>query len=125
MPTGRPTAFGLLFIATLLSLGVQGIAEDGGLQQVTVTALGGTILLLAFRAADVPRIAMIAAAGFAVVILGLIIVSATAGGIGEGADRAMNAVLVAFAPPAVVVGIVREIRASQQVRLPAVMSPRL
>lgn len=120
-PRRTPGPFGLLLIATFLSLGVQGIADPSGLQQVTVTVLAAASLLLAFRAADLPRNAMIAAAAFAFVSLTLTVVHATGGGIGEGATRAMNAALVAFAPPAVVVGIVRELRASQQVRLPAVM----
>jgi Ion channel len=116
-----PGPFGLLLIATFLSLGVQGIADPSGIQQVTVTALAAASLLLALRAADVSRNAMYAAAVFAVAILTLSIVRATAGGIGDGAARAMNAALVALAPPAVVVGIIRELRASRQVRLPAVM----
>jgi hypothetical protein len=48
------------------------------------------------------------------------IVRATAGGIGEGAARAVNAALVALGPPAVAIGLVRELRATQEVRLEAV-----
>jgi len=41
--------------------------------------------------------------------------------IGEGAVRATNAALVALGPPAVAVGVIRDLRASGQVRIEAVM----
>ena len=100
---------------------MQGTVAPGDLQQVVVTALAGAILLLAFRAAEFPRWAVGAAAALAAVILVLSIVRATAGGIGDGAARAMNATLLVFGPPAVAVGVLRELRASGQVRLDAVL----
>ena len=48
-------------------------------------------------------------------------VRALGGGIGEGAALAMNAALVALGPPAIAVGIVRDLRVSGQVRVQAVM----
>jgi hypothetical protein len=122
-PDGRagPRRYGLLLVATLLSLAVQGIAPPGGLQQVVVTGLAGASLLLAFRAADLsPRLIRLAAA-LAGAVFVLSVVRATAGGIGEGAARAMNAALMLAGPPAVAVGVLRDLRSSGQVRLEAVM----
>jgi hypothetical protein len=86
-----------------------------------VTALAGASLLLAFRAAELaPRLIAFAAA-LALLVLALSIVRATVGGIGDGASRAMNAALVALGPPAVAVGVVRDLRSSGQVRLEAVL----
>lgn len=113
--------YGLLLTTTLVSVGVQGIAPPGHVQQVIVTALAGASLLLALRAAGFGRAALGPATAFAIAILVLSIVRATVGGIGDGAGRAMNAALVAFGPPVVAVGVVRELRVAGQVRIQAVM----
>jgi hypothetical protein len=120
-PHPGPQRYGFLLVATLLSLGVQGIVAPSGFQQVVVAALAGASVLLAFRAADLaPRlIALAAAAALAVFVLS--VVRALDGGIGDGATRAMNAALIAFGPPAVAVGVVRDLRATGQVRLEAVL----
>jgi Ion channel len=57
----------------------------------------------------------------AAVVLALSIARALGAGIGDGAARTMNAVLVALGPPAVAIGVVRNLRASGQVRLEAVL----
>jgi hypothetical protein len=113
--------YGLLFVATIASLGVQGALRPGGVQQVVVTALAGTTLLLAFRAANLrPR--LVAFAGtLAVAALAVSVLRAAGGGVGDGAARAMNAALVAMGPPAVAVGVVRDLRASGRVRIQTVM----
>ena len=112
--------YGFLFLATIASVAVQGIAQPGGLQQVVVTGLAGGMLVLAFHAGGLaPRFTR-AVAVFAAAALVLAVVRATAGGVGEGAARAVNAALVALGPPAVAVGLVRELRNTQEVRLEAV-----
>jgi Ion channel len=119
-PTRRTGRYGLLLLATVLSVAVQGTVEPGAIQQVVVTALAGASLLLAFRAANLaPRLIQIAAA-LALAALAVAVVRATAGGIGEGAARCMNAALVALGPPAVAVGVVRDLRATGAVRIEAV-----
>lgn len=112
--------YGLLLLATVLSVAVQGSVEPGALQQVIVTGLAGAILLLAFTAASLPRQLIWFAAGLAAAALAVAIVRATAGGIGDGAARTMNALLISLGPPAVAVGIVRNLRATGEVRLEAV-----
>ena len=116
-----PRRYGLLLVATLLSLGVQGIAPPGPVQQIVVAALSGASLVLAFRAAQLPRAAVRAAAGLAVLVLVVTVVKATAGGVGEGAVRLMNAALLVLGPPAVALGVIRDLRTSRQVRIQAVM----
>jgi hypothetical protein len=108
-------------VATVLSFAVQGAVAPGPLQQIAVTALAGASLLLALRAANPSRRLMAVAAVLAVAVLVLSLVRATAGGIGDGTARAMNALLVALGPPAVAVGLVRDLRSSGQVRLEAVI----
>ncbi len=118
--TRRTGRYGLLLLATVLSVAVQGTVEPGAVQQVIVTALAGASLLLSFRAANLaPRLIQIAAA-LAIAALAVAVVRATAGGIGEGAARTMNAALVALGPPAVAVGVVRDLRATRTVRIEAV-----
>jgi hypothetical protein len=113
--------YGVLFVATIALLCVQGALQPSGAQQVIVTALAGLTLLLALRAADLrPR--FIAGAGaLTAVAIAVSAVQALGGGIGEGAALVGNAALVALGPPAVAVGLIRDLRASGQVRLPTVM----
>ena len=118
---GGRVRYGLLLTATVLSVAVQGIVEPGPVQQVVVTALAGASLVLAFHAARL-RVSLVRfAAALAVAALAVALVRATAGGIGEGAARTMNATLVAFGPPAVAIGLVRSLRESAEVRLEALM----
>ena len=113
----RHGRYGLLLIVALLSVIVQGVIEPSGVQQVVVTLLAGAILLLALRAARLSPWLIRIALAFAAVALGVSIVRATAGGIGEGAARSMNATLIALGPPAIVVGLVRDLRATGMVRV--------
>lgn len=118
-PRGR-VRYGLLLLATALSVAVQGTVEPSAAQQVVVTALAGTILVLAFHAADLPRPLIRLAAALAVAALAVALVRATAGGIGDGAARTMNAALISLGPPAVAIGIIRNLRAAGEVRVEAV-----
>ena len=113
--------YGLLLATVFISLAVQGIVPPSGVEQVAVAALGGASLLLAFRAADMGRRVLAVAAVAACIVVALAAAGAVGGGIGEGAARLMNAVLVAFGPPAVALGVIREVRATGRVRLQAVM----
>jgi Ion channel len=116
----RAASYGFLLLATVLSFVVQGTIEPGAVQQVIVTALAGATLLLAFRAGNLsPRLLRIATA-LALAALAVAVVRAAGGGIGEGAARTMNAALVALGPPAVAVGVLRDLRAAREVRLEAV-----
>jgi hypothetical protein len=113
--------YGLLLGAIVAAFAVQGIATPGSVEQIAVSALLGVTLLLALRAADSkPRIVRPAVA---VVILTLIasVVQAINGEIDGTATRAANAFLVLVAPPVIVVGLVRDVRARQTVTVQAVL----
>ena len=113
----RHGRYGLLLIVALVSVIVQGIVEPSAVQQVVVTLLAGAILLLALRAARLSPWLIRIALALALVALSVSIVRATAGGIGDGAARSMNAALIALGPPAIVVGLVRDLRATGMVRV--------
>jgi hypothetical protein len=113
--------YGLLLLVSLVSLAVQGILGPSAAQQLLVTGLSGASLVLALRAAEFPSRLVAVAAAVGLGVLALTAVRVTAGGIGEGATRALNAALVAVGPPAVAIGVVRELRSSRQVRIQAVM----
>jgi len=109
--------YGLLFLATVASLFVQGMVSPSSLQQVVVTGLAGATLLLAFRAAGVSRLVLRIVATVAAAALAISILRAAGGGVGEGAARTMNAALVACGSPAIAVGLVRDLRATGVVDL--------
>jgi hypothetical protein len=109
--------YGFLLLVTAGSLAVQGTVEPSALQRIAVTALAGASLLLAFRAARLSPRLVAFAAGIAVAALAVSILRATAGGIGEGAALLTNAALVALGPPAIAVGLVRDLRASGVVQI--------
>jgi hypothetical protein len=118
---GGRVRYGWLLVATVLSVAIQGTVEPGPVQQVVVTALAGASLVLAFHAARLrPRLVR-AAAALAAAALAVALLRATAGGIGDGAARTMNAALIALGPPAVAIGIIRTLRESAEVRVEAVM----
>ena len=114
-------SYGFLLLSILLSIAVQGIVEPGRRQQVIVTARAAASVALAVRAARLtPRLRRISD-GLALLVLVLSIVRALGGGIGEGAALAMNAALVALGPPAIAVGVIRDLREHRQVRIQSVM----
>jgi hypothetical protein len=113
--------YGLLLLATAASLVVQGVAEPGPVQQVVVTALAGASLLLALWSANVTSRIARAAATFVGAALALSVLHAAGGDIGDGAARAANALLLAAGPPAVAIGVIRNLRAAGEVRLDAVL----
>jgi hypothetical protein len=112
--------YGLLLLATLASLAVQGIAEPSGVQQVVVTVLAGASLLLAFHAAGLGQRWLVPAALVTGAAVAVAVVQATTGDISEGVARAANAALLALGPPAVAIGVVRSLRTGT-VRVEAVM----
>ena len=113
--------YGLLLVALFASLAVQGAVAPSPVQQVVVSALVGGTLLFAFWAAGASSRLLALAAALATIALALSIVRAATGDIGDGATRAMNAFLVALGPPAVALGVVRNLRASGEVRIESVM----
>jgi Ion channel len=118
----RRERFGLLLGAITATFAVQGIGSPGVLADVLVTALLAGTLLLALWAADAKPRVMRPAAIVALGILALSIGEAIAGNSGGSAVRVANVLLVVLAPPAVIVGVLRSVRARNKVTVPAVLA---
>ena len=107
----------------LLTLGAtfffQGVAEPGDVQRAIGTVLVGSTLLLALYAAEIPgrwqRVAIVTVAAIvaAVIIASLVGSGTTVAGIAAIA----NGLLIALAPPAVVVGVYRNLRTTGTVTI--------
>jgi len=112
--------YGLLLGAILTAFAVQGIASPERWEEVLVSALLGVTLLLALWTAEAkPR--LIRGAVVIVVLLVLIsVVEAANGNVDGRAVRVSNALLVVLAPPAIIVGVIRGLRARQTVTVEAV-----
>ena len=112
--------YGLLLGAIVAAFAIQGIAEPGEVEEVVVSLLLGATLLLALRVAEAKRRIMGLAALIVLALVLTSIVEAADGNVGGGATRIANALLVGLAPPAIIIGVVRSLRARQAVTLEAV-----
>lgn len=112
--------YGLLLVAILTAFAIQGIASPGAWEQVVVSALLATTLLLSGWASDArPRVlAGSLVIGVAVVVAS--IAEAAAGIIDGPATRLANLLLVTLAPPMIVIGVVRVLQKRQRVTVAAV-----
>jgi hypothetical protein len=118
--TRRRERYGLLLGAIIAAFAIEGVAESGKWEQIVTTILLGATLLLAFWAADVrPRFMRLAVVVVAGVIL-LSVVEAVNGNVDDAATRIANGMLVILAPPAIIVGVLRSLRARQAVTFEAV-----
>jgi hypothetical protein len=110
----------LLLGAIVVAFAFEGIASPNEWQEVVISALLGATLLLALWAAEVRPLVLRFGAVVAVGLFILSIVEAVNGNPSAGALRLANAALVLLAPPAIIAGIVRILRAKQTVTLEAV-----
>jgi len=113
--------FGLLLVAILSVFGIQGIATPAVWEQVAVAALLAATFLLSLRIARVRPVVYRWAFFVVIALLGVSIAEAIAGSTDNAATRVVNAMLVALAPPAIIVGVVRSLRARQTVTVEAVL----
>lgn len=116
----RRARYGLLLLAILVTFAFQGIANSGRWQQIVVTTLLATTLLLALRAANARPTVIRGAALVAIALVALSVVESLTGHFDNVAARIANLLLVTLAPPAVVVGVVRTLRARHRVTVEAV-----
>jgi hypothetical protein len=110
----------LLLGAIILAFGFEGVASPNEWQEVVISGLLGVTLLLALWAAEVRPIVLRLGFVVAVGLFILSIVEAVNGNPSAGALRIANAALVLLAPPVIIAGIVRILRAKQTVTLEAV-----
>jgi hypothetical protein len=112
--------YGLLLLAIMSAFFLQGIAQPGPWEQVIVTVLLALTLLLALWAAESLPTLMRLAAVIAVLLVVVSVAEAIAGNVEGTAARLANLFLVALAPPAIVLGVVRSLRAHSGVTVEAV-----
>jgi hypothetical protein len=116
----RRERYGLLLAAIVAAFFFQGIANPGRWEQAVITALLGMTLLLAFWAANAKPVVMRSAIVVAAVVVVFSIVESITGEVGAAPARIANMLLVLLAPPAIVVGVVRSLRARGRVTVEAV-----
>ena len=116
----RRERYGLLLGAIVVAFAVQGIGSTNQTEQVIVTALLGATLLLSLWCAEAKPIVMRGGALVVVAVFLASLLETVLGTPGGGATRLANALLVSLAPPAIIVGLVRSLRARQGVTLEAV-----
>jgi hypothetical protein len=116
----RRERFGLLLGAILAAFAVQGVASPEKWEEVLVAALLGVTLLLALWTADARSSIIRGAAVIVALVILASVVEAANGNVDGRAVRMANALLVVLAPPAIIVGVIRSLRARQTVTIEAV-----
>jgi hypothetical protein len=110
----------------LLALGVtffyEGVAKPGEFQRALGTVLVGATLILSLFAAEIsPRLLRSAGAIVLIIVVGVVVAAvAGEGSGGRGITAIGNGLLVALAPPAVVRGVLRNLRATGAVTVTTV-----
>lgn len=117
----RRDRYGVLLAATVATFAIEGIATPQVWDQVLVTALLGSTLILALWAAGVRPIVMRVVGITAALVFVFSVVEAAAGNIDNAGVRIANLLLVWFAPIAVVIGVVRSLKARQKVTVESVL----
>ncbi len=112
--------FGLLLISISAAFAVQGIANPGPWEQLLVSALLATTLLLALWVAETKPRRMHVAIVVALLLVTVSLVNAIVGKTDGVTARVANLFLVSLAPPVIVLGVVRTLRARQRVTIEAV-----
>jgi hypothetical protein len=114
--------YGMLLLALCATFFFDGVAEPGDLQRVVGTLLVGVTLMLVLYADEGPerRLRAQAAVIFTIVAGVVIATLATGGSAGTGIAAIANGLLVAWAPPVVVLGVWRELRRTGTVTITVV-----
>jgi hypothetical protein len=116
----RRERYGVLLGAIIIAFAVQGIADPAPWEQIFMTILLGVTMLLAFWAGDAKPIVIRPAIVIVVLLIIASVVEAANGDVDAAATRVANALLVGLAPPMIVIGVLRSLRARQAVTLEAV-----
>ena len=104
--------YGMLLLALGTTFFFEGVARPGDLQRAIGTVLIGATLMLTLYAAELPsRLLRVAAALILTIVAGVVIASVAGNGMTVAGIAAIaNGLLVALAPPAVVIGLLRNLR---------------
>jgi len=126
MSAGRVTdvgprqRYGAVLTAILAVFAIQGIATAGKWEQMLVSVLLGAALLIALWETRARSSVLTAATVIVVVVVLNSVLEAAAGDVDGAGTRLPEALLVALTPPAIVIGVGREIRARREVTLQTV-----
>src|SRR6185312_6997213 len=107
-----------LIVATFL---IEGIATGSDFTRVLLALLISAITVLSLHVAHARPSAKRISWVLAVALVAIVLVQVIGGSIDDGTIRAADAVLVAIAPPAIFLGVVRRLRATRAVTLEAVL----
>src|SRR5258708_2882562 len=107
----RRERYGLLMASLLAAFAMQGIASPGKWQQIVITVLLASSLVLAFWAANATPVVMRSVLLVGGLVVAFSVVEAFTGEVAGAGTRISNLLLVVLAPPAIVLGIVRTLRA--------------
>jgi hypothetical protein len=116
----RRKRFGLLLISITAVFALEGIASPGRIQQVVVSVLLTVTLGLSLWVAEARRRVVVPALTMSGLLSAAGIVAALAGHPEGRAVSILNLLLAVMAPPAIIVGTARTLRARKQVTLEAV-----
>lgn len=117
---GHTQRYGALLVLILASFAIEGIASPHAWEAVLLSVMLGGSVILAMWAAEVRPVVMHSIAAVVALLIVWSVVEAAAGAYDGAATRIANGILVALAPPAVVLGVLRGFRARQAVTLQAV-----
>ncbi len=119
---GSRQRYGLLLLVLSVAFFFGGVAEPGDAQRSIATVLAGLTLMFALYAAEVPpRLLRSAAVVIAAIVAAAVVASlANKANTVQGITAIANGLLIALAPPAVVVGVYRNLRASGMVTVTVV-----
>ena len=113
--------YGLLLASLVVLFLVQGIVPGGPWQEVLITALSAGTLVLALRAGEVTsRVGRLGVA-VGVALVAAVTVLALTGTTNTATARLASGMLVAVAPPAVAIGVVRGVRERGRATVQAVL----
>jgi ion channel len=116
----RRKRFGLLLVSITAVFGLEGIASPGRFQQVTVSILLTVTLGLSLWVAEARKRIVVPTLVMSALFSVAGIVAALAGHPEGRAVAILNLLLAVMAPPAIIVGTARTLRARKQVTLEAV-----
>lgn len=116
----RRKRFGLLLASLTAVFFVEGVAKSGHVEQVVISILLAATLVLSLWVAEAKRVVMVPA----LIVTGGLAVAGIVASIAGNPDAAgvaiLNLLLAIGAPPAIIVGTARTLRARKQVTLEAV-----
>ncbi|MGH2885071.1 MAG: potassium channel family protein, partial [Solirubrobacteraceae bacterium] len=120
--TGSRQRYGMLLLALGITFFFKGVAQPGDLQRSIGTVLVVLTLMLALYAAELPHRWLRIASAIIAAIVAAVIVAWVANNDStvQGITAITNALLIAVAPPAVIVGVYRNLRATGTVTVTVV-----